>query len=58
MDQSNIVTLSAGGYDYAGWKSVRISAGLERQARDFELGITWSWPGGGDVPVRIKPGEA
>ncbi|WP_369603897.1 phage baseplate assembly protein, partial [Klebsiella quasipneumoniae] len=48
MDQSNIVTLSAGGYDYAGWKSVRISAGLERQARDFELGITWSWPGGGD----------
>lgn len=58
MDPLDTVTLSAGGYDYAGWKSVRITPGLERQARDFELAITWSWPGNGDVPVRIRPGEA
>ncbi|CAG8864077.1 phage baseplate assembly protein [Pseudomonas fluorescens] len=58
MDKLNTVTLSAGGHDFAGWKSVSIGAGLERQARDFNLGITWRWPGSGDVPVRIRQGEA
>jgi len=58
MDKLNTVTLSAGGHDFAGWKSVSIGAGLERQARDFTLGITWRWPGSGDVPVRIRQGEA
>ena len=57
MSELNKVTLSVGGHDYAGWKSVSISAGLERQARDFPLGITWRWPGGGPVPVRIRQGE-
>ena len=41
MSDLNKVTLSVGGHDYAGWKSVSIGAGLERQARDFSLGITW-----------------
>ena len=58
MDDLNTVTLSAGGHDFAGWKSVSLGAGLERQARAFNLGITWRWPGGGDVPVRIRQGEA
>jgi prophage tail gpP-like protein len=58
MDQLNNVTLSVGGHDYGGWKAVSIGAGLERQARDFTLGITWRWPGGGEVPVRIRQGEA
>jgi prophage tail gpP-like protein len=58
MDQLNNVTLGVGGHDYGGWKSVSIGAGLERQARDFTLGITWRWPGGGEVPVRIRQGEA
>lgn len=58
MDQLNNVTLSVGGHDYGGWKSVSIGAGLERQARDFTLGITWRWPGSGEVPVRIRQGEA
>lgn len=57
MSELNKVTLSVGGHDYAGWKSVSIGAGLERQARDFNLGITWQWPGGGPVPVRIRQGE-
>lgn len=45
MDEANTVTLSVDGLDYDGWKEVEISAGLERQARDFRLGITWCWPG-------------
>ncbi|MBP2840434.1 phage baseplate assembly protein [Pseudomonas sp. PNP] len=57
MEPNNTVTLSAGGHDYAGWKDVNISAGLERQARDFTVSITWKWPNGGDVPVRIRQGE-
>jgi len=58
MEPDNTVTLSVGGHDYAGWKDVSISAGLERQARDFTVSITWKWPGGGDQPVRIRQGEA
>lgn len=58
MNDLNTVTLSVGGHDYGGWKAVTIGAGLERQARDFTLGITWRWPGGGDVPVRIRQGES
>ncbi|MDH1530775.1 phage baseplate assembly protein, partial [Pseudomonas mosselii] len=38
---------------YRGWKKVSISAGIERQARDFRLGVTWSWPGQvQEIPVR------
>lgn len=58
MDELNKVTLSVGGHDYAGWKSISIGAGLERQARDFNLGVTWLWPGSAEVPVRIRQGEA
>lgn len=41
--------------DYGGWTKVRIGAGIERQARDFDLSITWKWPGQ-DVPLPIKQG--
>lgn len=57
MSDANRVTLSVNGLDYAGWKEVRISAGIERQARDFSLGITWRWPGGGDRPRQIQQGD-
>lgn len=57
MTDLNTVTLGVGGHDYAGWKNVSISAGIERQARDFSLGITWQWPGSGPVPIRIRQGE-
>lgn len=57
MEPENTVTLSVGGHDYEGWKDVSISAGLERQARDFSLAITWNWPGGGEVPVRVVQGQ-
>ncbi|KPB70704.1 Bacteriophage Mu P [Pseudomonas syringae pv. maculicola str. M6] len=44
MIDPNVVTLTVGDHDYAGWKSVEISAGIERQARSFEVSITWQWP--------------
>lgn len=56
MDEANAVTLTVNGLDYGGWKSVEISAGLERQARDFNLSITWKWPGQ-NVAVPIKKGD-
>ncbi|MNJ29679.1 phage late control protein GPD [compost metagenome] len=55
MDQDNAVTLLVDGLEYSGWKEVQISAGLERQARDFNLGITWSWAGQ-EAPQPIRQG--
>ena len=54
---ANRVTLSVNGLDFAGWTEVRISAGIERQARDFELAITWEWPGSGEAPRQVKQGD-
>lgn len=54
----NTITLTVGGREYGGWKSVRISAGIERQARDFDLEVTDRWPGQTDIPRRIQPGDA
>jgi prophage tail gpP-like protein len=44
-DPKTAVTLTVDGLDYSGWTSVEISTGLERQARSFNIGITWKWPG-------------
>ena len=56
MDElANIVTLTVDGLDYSGWKSVEITADLERQFRTFSLNITWQWPRQ-DGQVRIRPG--
>lgn len=51
----NKVRLRVDGMDYGGWKRVKIGAGIERQARDFELGVSWRWPGQ-DKPLPIKQG--
>src|SRR5471030_167770 len=56
-EMNNRVTLTVGGMEYGGWKSVEISADLERQFRTFKLNITWQWPGQ-TVDQRIKPGDA
>ena len=55
LDTANAVSLTVDGLDYGGWKSVEISAGLERQARDFNLSITWQWPGQ-PVAIPIRQG--
>jgi prophage tail gpP-like protein len=51
------VTLRVNGVDFGGWLEVEIVAGIERQARDFTLGITRSWPGATDIPRRVRPGD-
>ena len=56
---SDRVTLSVEGKDHGGWKSVRIEAGIERQARSFEVAVTDKWPGSAtETARRIKPGDA
>lgn len=55
---TNVVTLVVGGREFGGWKSVRIEAGIERQARSFDLEVTDKWPGQTDIPRRIQPGDA
>lgn len=57
QDTTNQVRLLVGGREYGGWKSVRISAGIERQARDFDLDVTDRWPGQTDIPRRVQPGD-
>lgn len=55
-NEQDMVTLTVDGMDYAGWKRVEISAGVERQARDFSLDVTWRWPGSESRPLRIRHG--
>ncbi|MGG2021287.1 phage baseplate assembly protein [Pseudomonas sp. S8] len=52
----NRVTLTVDNMEYGGWKSVEITADLERQFRTFKLDITWQWPGQ-TVDKPIKPGD-
>lgn len=51
------VKLRVNGIDFGGWLDVEITAGIERQARDFKLGITRTWPGATDIPRRVKSGD-
>lgn len=55
-DMDNHVTLTVNEMEYGGWKSVEITADLERQFRTFKLDITWQWPGQ-TVDLPIKPGD-
>lgn len=57
-DPRNLVKLVVAGTEYGGWKSVRIEAGIERQARSFDLEVTDRWPGQASIPRRIQPGDA
>lgn len=55
--QSDDVRLVVNGTEYGGWKSVEITAGIERQVRDFSLSVTDKWPGQTDIPRRIRWGD-
>lgn len=46
-DNKNAVILTVGGSNYEGWTSARITAGIERVARDFDVSITRRWPSSG-----------
>jgi prophage tail gpP-like protein len=41
----NDVSLHVNGREWSGWTSVRVSAGIERIARDFSVELTRRWPG-------------
>lgn len=48
------VRLVVNGREHEGWKEVRVSAGINRQARDFSLVVTEDWPGSG-LARRVAP---
>ena len=58
--------LIVGGQEYGGWKQIHIEAGIERQARSFELVVTDRWPAQASVGTtaaaylsrRIRPFDA
>ncbi|MFV4846732.1 phage baseplate assembly protein [Edwardsiella tarda] len=54
------VTLRVNGREWGGWTSVRIGAGIERLARDFNVEITRQWPGDdgkATLQPRVKNGD-
>lgn len=54
---NNDVFLRVNGREWGGWTSVRISAGVERAARDFNVEITRQWPGATEATPQIKNGD-
>lgn len=54
---NNTVFLRVNGREWGGWTSARISAGIDRVARDFNVTITRQWPGSGDALPQIKNGD-
>lgn len=48
------VVLEVGGRDYSGWKSVRISRGIEQIAGGFELSVSEMWPGQDPARDRVQ----
>lgn len=55
---NNTVFLRVNGREWGGWTSARISAGLDRAARDFNVEITRKWPGATEPTPLIKNGDA
>lgn len=60
IDPRNLVTLLVNGQEFGGWTSVSISAGLDRMARDFSLGVTRAWPdsSGAAIARRVTFGDS
>ena len=52
----DVAELQVDGVRYGGWKSIRISRGIEQIAGAFELGLTERWAGQ-DLPRPIRPGD-
>ncbi len=53
------VTLLVNGQRHEGWKDVRVTCGLDRAARDFDVSITRNWPDqqrGTSLPITIGDG--
>lgn len=50
------VRLHVNGARFEGWKSVGVTAGIDRAAREFTLSVTHRWPGQ-DIQRRVSPGD-
>lgn len=49
------VGLQVNGKEYAGWKSARVTRGIEAAAGKFELAISERWSGAGDLwPIQVE----
>ncbi|MEK6788512.1 MAG: phage baseplate assembly protein [Pseudomonadota bacterium] len=59
IDPANEVSLSINGSRYVGWTGVRIGAGIERVARDFNVSITREAEDAGQPGFfeRVSPGD-
>lgn len=55
---NNDVFLRVNGREWCGWTGIRISAGVDRIARDFNVTISRNWPGNLDNVPRVKNGDA
>ena len=53
-DHPDIMTLTINGRAYQGWKSIRVSRGIDRCVSDFHFEVTERWTGQ-DTPWQILP---
>lgn len=54
---NDTVFLRVNGREWGGWESVRISAGVDRIARDFNVTISRTWPGATEPTPQVKNGD-
>lgn len=57
MSMDSTLTLLINNKNFQGWKSVRVTSGIQRAARDFSLSISERFPGQ-EQPLRIVPGNS
>ncbi len=50
--------LTAGGRTISGWKSIRVTRGIERCPNDFDISMTEHYPPGDSEDVVVQPGDA
>jgi prophage tail gpP-like protein len=58
MSDLDEVRLVVDGREFMGWKSVRVTTGIDRVARDFDLSVTEDWPGSNAAGMRVQPGQS
>lgn len=54
----NSVALTVAGQRHEGWTRIRVTAGIDRAARDFEIEVTLDWPGRSGLPRPCKVGDS
>ena len=57
-EPNNAVTLTVAGQNFEGWTSARITAGIDRVARDFDVSITRRWPSVNGLSRPCQQGDA